>query len=206
MIIRIRALHKPRGRIANILLAASYLFLAVGILALSYAGYVYADAHTFQAVEKARFEEAPRSKAPTIVTEGGVIGEIEIARIGLDAIIVQGDSPGILRRAVGHIISTPLPGELGNVTLAGHRDSFFRPLRNLVPGDTISLRTVNGDFRYQVESTEVVPPHDMNPLLPTSARTLTLVTCYPFYYVGPAPKRFIVHAREVGALPQLSAR
>jgi sortase A len=120
--------------------------------------------------------------------------------------VVQGDSPGILRRAVGHIAETALPGEWGNVGLAGHRDSLFRPLRNIRAGDAITFQTLDGDFRYQVESTEVVPPGDTQVLQASRGRTLTLITCFPFDYVGSAPNRFVVHAREVRFPEQFGER
>jgi len=180
------------------------LFLAAGILLLGYAGYVVADAHAYQAIEQSRFETVSRSETPHLVMQDGVIGEMEVPRLALKAIVVQGDSPRILRRAVGHIPETALPGESGNVALTGHRDSFFRPLRHIRAGDAITLKTRQGDFQYQVESTEVVPPSDVQVLRASSGHTLTLITCFPFYYVGAAPSRFIVHAREVGSPAQLS--
>ena len=115
--------------------------------------------------------------------------------------VVQGDSPKILRRAVGHIVETAMPGGQGNVTLAGHRDTFFRPLRNIRRGDTVTLKTLEGAFQYEVESTAVVPPNDIQVLQPSAERTLTLITCFPFYYVGPAPNRFIVLARQMNSAP-----
>lgn len=90
----------------------------------------------------------------------------------------------------------------GNVVLSGHRDTFFRRLRNIQLGDKIKIKTLDGEFEYQVESTEVVLPGDMQVLQPSSENTLTLVTCFPFYYVGAAPKRFIVRARQIGRLPK----
>ena len=126
---------------------------------------------------------------------------MEVPRLGLKAIFVQGDSPRILRHAVGHISETALPGEAGNVVLTGHRDSFFRPLRSIQVGDAITIKTLEGKFGYQVASTEVVSPSDVQVLRPSSENTLTLVTCFPFYYVGAAPKRFIVHARQIAQLP-----
>jgi sortase A len=138
------------------------------------------------------------------VGEGDVIGEMEIPRLDLKTIVVQGESPKVLRRAVGHLPETALPGNSGNVALAGHRDSFFRPLRNIQLGDAITIKTPDGEFEYQVESTEIVWPSDVEVLKPSSENTLTLVTCFPFYYVGAAPKRFIVHARQVGRIPAQS--
>jgi sortase A len=130
---------------------------------------------------------------------------MEVPRLGLKAIFVQGDSPRILRRAVGHIPETALPGELGNVVLTGHRDTFFRALRNIQLGDEIKIKTLDGEFEYQVKSTEVVLPRDVQVLQPSGENTLTLVTCFPFYYVGAAPKRFIVRARQIGRLPKDSS-
>jgi sortase A len=201
--------HKLR---TSILLAAYYLFLTSGMVGLTYAGYVFVDAHNYQArelgaLEESRVKNVSRSEAPRLVIEGGVIGEMEVPRLGLKVIVVQGDSPRILRRAVGHIRETALPGESGNVALTGHRDTFFRPLRNIQSGDAITFKTLDAEFRYRVDSTAVVPPSDISVLQASSQRTLTLITCFPFYYVGAAPNRFIVRARQVGPLTdQLSQR
>lgn len=200
-----RATISPQGISAIIFRAASYFFLAVGLLALGYAGYVVVDAHTYQAYEQTKFEAASLSQAPRLLVEGGVIGEIQVARLHLKAIVVQGDSHAILRRAVGHVPETALPGTPGNVVLAGHRDTFFRPLRNIRLGDAITLKTQDGAFQYLVESTEVVPASDMEVLNASSSRILTLVTCFPFDYIGAAPNRFVVRARElVGPSPDAS--
>jgi sortase A len=198
-----------------ILRIACYLFLTGGVGGLVYAGYVLVDAHVYQEHEQRLFEA---SRVPNLspngsenekslpVVEGGVIGEMEVPRLGLKVIVVQGDSPKILRRAVGHIRETPLPGESGNVALTGHRDSFFRPLRNIQAGDAITFKTADAEFQYQVESTAVVPPSDVSVLQPSSERTLTLITCFPFYYVGAAPNRFIVRARQLEHLPEQFSR
>jgi len=177
------------------------VLLAAGIFALGYAAYVVADAKAYQASELRRFEEARQTRAlprAPVPAEDGSIGELEIARLGLATMVVQGDSPAVLRRAVGHLADTALPGEAGNVVLAGHRDTFFRPLKGIRAGDLIVLKTRGGDFEYRVESTSVVAPADVQVLQPTGGRTLTLVTCYPFSYLGSAPDRFIVHARQTG--------
>ena len=186
-----------------VLRAAYYLFLAIGIVGLMYVGYLLADARAYQereqnAFEQPRVQNVSRTEEPHPVGEDAVIGEMVIPRLGLKVIVVQGDSPSILRRAVGHIFQTALPGQPGNVALTGHRDTFFRPLRNIRPGDAITFKTLSGEFQYQVESTSVVPPSDVSVLDPSSGRTLTLITCFPFYFVGAAPNRFVVRARQVG--------
>lgn len=186
--------------------ALYYLFLMGAAFGLGYAGYVFADSHAYQALEQSKFErvtqrDVRQTEAREPVVDGSTLGELEVPRLGLKVAFVQGDSPRILRRAVGHISNTAEPGESGNVVLTGHRDTFFRPLRNIRQGDAITLRTFDGDFQYQVESTAVVPPTDMGVLRPSAERTLTLITCFPFYYVGPAPKRFVVLARQLGSSP-----
>jgi sortase A len=175
------------------------VLLTTGLLALGYAAYIAADAKAFQAIEQQRFEHARREGAaaePALV-DGGSIGEIQIPRLGLTAMVVQGESAAILQRAVGHLATTALPGESGNVVLAGHRDTFFRPLKQVHAGDAITLKTRDGDFDYLVESTAVVRPSDVRVLQATVRRTLTLITCFPFSYLGSAPDRFIVRARQI---------
>jgi sortase A len=184
---------------------AFYFFLAAGIVALGYAGYVVADAHTFQAIEQSKFQNASASEANHPAIVGSAIGEVEIPSIGIDAMFVEGDSPKTLRRAVGHISETALPGEPGNVVLTAHRDSFFRPLRNIRQGDAITVKTRGGEYEYVVDWTEVVLPSDVQILGPSGGNTLTLVTCFPFYYVGPAPKRFIVRAHQTDTHPANSS-
>ena len=125
------------------------------------------------------------------------MGRIEIARIGLTAVIMEGIDGRTLRRAVGHIRGTPLPGQQGNVAIAGHRDTFFRPLRNVKHDDEITLTTLDGSFHYLVDSTQVVAPEDVQVLDNSGGMILTLVTCYPFYFVGPSPNRFIVRAHRI---------
>lgn len=188
--------------------AAYYLLLILGLAALGNAGYRVLDAHRYQTVEKARFDavvappipDRPVRMKPQAIASGNVIGEIAMPRVGLKAIVVQGDSTELLNRAVGHLPDSALPGEMGNVALAAHRDGLFRPLRGVLPGDVITLRTTGGEFQYEVVWTAVVPPTAVGVIQPTSERALTLITCYPFYYVGAAPGRFVVRAREVKQL------
>jgi sortase A len=140
---------------------------------------------------------APAHKPRAAVPSASIIGRIEISSAGVRAIIVDGTANESLRRAVGHIEGTALPGEPGNVGLAGHRDTFFRGLRNVQKDDAIVIRTLEGTYEYRVSSLQIVGPDDVEVLQASAAPTLTLVTCYPFDYVGPAPRRFVVQAREV---------
>jgi sortase A len=128
---------------------------------------------------------------------GGLIGRMEIPRLGLSVVVIEGTSETTLRRAAGHIAGTALPGQPGNVGISGHRDTFFRPLRNIRRDDIITLTTLLGEYRYRVISTRIVPPTNVAVLDPDGTELLTLVTCYPFYFVGPAPSRFIVRAERV---------
>lgn len=141
----------------------------------------------------------PRAVAPPAARS--VIGRLEIPRLKLAVMVREGADEGTLSRAVGHIPGTALPGNSGNVGLAGHRDTFFRSLRNIRPDDTIEMETTTGRYRYIVKSTRIVTPRDVSVLEASGGETLTLVTCYPFYYVGSAPKRFIVHAIQAGPSP-----
>ncbi len=134
-----------------------------------------------------------------------LIGCVEIPRLGLSAMVREGVDDGTLRRAVGHIPETALPGEHGNAALAAHRDSFFRPLKHVRKGDRIQVTTPEGTHEYAVSETRIVDPEDVWVLDPTPQPTLTLVTCYPFNYVGSAPRRFIVRATSVTA-PPVTAR
>jgi len=191
----------------------SFLFGAA-VSMLAYSGFVLADTWIFQNRERRQLEklladrlEANSRAAQTAssalpitlppVAAGGLIGRIEIPRLGLSAIVLEGTDTTTLRRAVGHISGTPLPGQAGNVGMSGHRDTFFRPLRNIRQNDVITVTTVIGEYRYRVVSTRIVSPLDVSVLDPSGHEILTLVTCYPFYFVGSAPKRFIVRAERV---------
>lgn len=188
------------SRRTYILRGACYSFLTFGLLALSYVGFVFADSRAFQSLELKKFKQASLFSEPHLLAENDVIGEIQVPRLGLEAIVVQGDSPAALRRAVGHLSKSPLPGERGNVILAGHRDTFFRPLGDIHLGDEIRFKTPERSFDYLVDSIEVVAPTDIRVLESSTGHDLTLLTCFPFHYVGPAPKRLVVRAREVDGI------
>jgi sortase A len=197
------------------------LLFVCAILLLGYCGFALADSWVFQRREsrdldrqlrgeRVASEGTPRSassasrKGAPGAAMHGLVGRIEIPRLLFSEVVVEGIGSTTLRRVVGHIPGTALPGEPGNVGLAGHRDRFFRPLKDLRINDTIQFSTPRGYFRYEVESLRVVDADNVGVLAASGENVLTLVTCYPFYYVGPAPKRWIVRARQVSA--QLLAR
>jgi sortase A len=134
------------------------------------------------------------------VTEG-VIGRIEIPALELSAPITSDFDVNSLRMGVGHIPGTAMPGGLGTVGLAGHRDSFFRPLRRIAPKMEVRLVDESGIYHYVVDSTEVVSPEKVDVLDIVARPELTLITCFPFDYIGAAPRRFIVHAHLLSASP-----
>ncbi len=179
-------------------------FVLIAVVLLSYVGYVLVEAKLYQADQTRKFEQALKSANLTraanpgfVIPEGSSLGQIRISQIGLTAMIQEGTDEETLQRAVGHIQGTPLPGQSGNIALAGHRDTFFRGLRQIRLGDEITLTTYSGSYRYRVESTKVVEPEETEVLDAATDDILTLVTCYPFNYVGSAPKRFIVLARKI---------
>lgn len=142
-----------------------------------------------------RTEERPniRPRARMIV-RGSALAELSIPRVRLSAVVLHGSDPQTLRRGPGHLENTALPGELGNVVILGHRDSFFRPLRDIQHGDDIILDTSEGRHHYRVVSLRVVGSRDLSVLEPTDEASLTLITCYPFWVLGAAPDRFVVRA------------
>jgi sortase A len=201
----------------RILRWTQYVLFAVAASMLVYCGFVLIDAWSFQQAENRELDRqindaqqakglTPQLAIPTSFERsprmtGGLIGRMEIPRIGLSVMVVEGTTGATLRRAAGHISGTGLPGQPGNIGISGHRDTFFRPLRNIQPDDLITLTTLIGEYRYRVVSIKVVGPHDVAVLDPSSSEILTLVTCYPFYFVGPAPKRFVVRAKSVSSPP-----
>ena len=141
--------------------------------------------------------QLPANLPRAIVKEGEVLGRMEISRLGMSIVILEGTSSRTLRLGVGHIAGTAFPGEPGNIGIAGHRDSYFRALKDIRSGDEIGIQTATGLSRYQVDRVQMLEPSDIAVLAPTAVPGITLVTCYPFYFVGPAPRRFVVHAHHV---------
>ncbi|MGD0299875.1 MAG: class D sortase [Bryobacteraceae bacterium] len=200
-----------RELLRRVLLWPQRVLFAGGFLLLGYCGWVLTDTWLFQQRESRQFERLldrrhtdsaaaaiPTSlEGPAAIAAAGLIGRIEIAHLGLSAMVMEGDDRRTLRRAVGHIPGTSLPGEIGNVVLTGHRDTFFRPLRNISRDDIITLTTLQGQYRYRVLSTQVVSPDNLSILDASQNEILTLITCHPFYFVGAAPNRFIVRAERM---------
>jgi len=189
------------------------VFFITGILALAYVGFTLLDARLYQASAERSLESQIETEkelvagAPSELCRGGclplvrpaikkgdVLGLMDIPRLGLSVAVLQGTSSRTLRLGAGHLERTPLPGEAGNSAIAGHRDTFFRDLKDIRPRDEIQIQTATALFRYEVDWVKVVDPDDLSVLAPSTESALTLVTCYPFYLVGPAPRRFVVHA------------
>jgi sortase A len=188
----------------TILRGCRNVLLIIGLLALGYVGYELLDAWLYQDEQARLFERELKEtnlrraeNSGVAVSEGSPLGRIEIGAVGMTTMILEGTEEETLRRAVGHIPGTSLPGQRGNVALAGHRDTFFRGLRDIQVNDEITLTTLSGSYHYRVNSTRVVKPEETEVLNNDGADTLTLVTCYPFNFVGSAPKRFIVRARRI---------
>jgi sortase A len=197
------------------------MLLIIGILALGYSAFAFVDTALYQRYHSWMFERAAadfnrnlvhqqtsannvvplreaksssRVLKPPVVPDG--IAQIEIGSIGLRAMIAEDIDDRTLRRAVGHVPRTAWIGEGGNIGLAGHRDTFFHRLRDIRKGDVILIKTASNSYQYRVDFLAIVGPENTQVLDPTSESVLTLITCYPFQYIGSAPKRFIVRAYE----------
>jgi sortase A len=189
---------------SSLLHFAQRLFVWVGVAFLAYAGGTAAYAGMYQRYQERKFvrkitvpiatEKVSSMEERTELHEGDIVGKLEIPRIGISVMVLQGMAVDTLKLGAGHVPGTPLPGADGNVAIAAHRDTFFRKLEGILPGDRIQFTTQRGTFEYIVGSTEIVDPEDTQPMESRDQRELTLITCYPFFFVGAAPRRFIVHA------------
>jgi sortase A len=191
------------ARLARFKAWIAWTFIAGGMICLAKVGLDATRAAAYQRQYHSALQDTAtsRSSLTAAVAPSASIGEpigwLEIPRIGVSAGVVHGDSEAVLKTAIGHLPDTPLPWTGGNSALAGHRDTFFRPLRQVRPDDMVRLKTPHGDFHYLVRETFIVDPEDVWVLDSTPAATLTLITCYPFDYVGNAPLRFIVRAERI---------
>lgn len=137
------------------------------------------------------------SQPSAAIQSNAVLGRLEISRLNLSAMVREGVDTHTLSESVGHVPSTPLPGHSGNFALAAHRDTLFRALKDIKRDDFITFQSQKQTFTYRVQDTHIVKPTDVSVLSSDGREMLTLITCYPFYYVGSAPERFIVRARLV---------
>jgi sortase A len=203
----VRVVLRPEPvRRARPLLWIQRALFAGAISMLLYCGIAVTNSWLFQKQERGELDRLliarqtlspslPETMKPPAID--GLIGRIEIERLGISVMVMEGADSATLRRAAGHIPGTSLPGQPGNVGISAHRDTFFRPLRNVRQNDIVRLTTLGGVYRYRVVSTKIVDPSNTAVLNPSGSEVLTLVTCYPFYYIGPAPDRFIVRAERV---------
>jgi sortase A len=197
----------------RVLVSVQYLLLVAGISALGYCAIASIEAMHYQIRAReqtrkgsselaepstTRSSETRSQPMPLLVSNGmALVGKLDVPRIHVSVMVAEGTSPRVLRVAAGHIPGTALPGQAGNVALAAHRDTFFRRLGDLKTGDVIRLTVPGKQYVYSVKFTDIVGPKETWVLDPSTGESLTLVTCYPFYFVGPAPKRFVVRARRM---------
>jgi sortase A len=186
-----------------------YLFLGLGVLALGVCALVYFQARFYQAREGRQFAGSkPPIATPSLrpsavplrltVRDGSPLSRLDIPRLGISVVVVEGVTTRDLRLGLGHIPGTAFPDEFGNVGIAGHRDTFLRQLRKIRTQDLITITTLAGSYQYSVDWTRIVRPRDVAVLDSVEEPILTIVTCYPFYWVGSAPERFIVRAKQIG--------
>jgi sortase A len=185
----------------------SLLLVAGGGVLLFQGARIYLESRLGQTEASEQFEEnAPPPPNPQHETAlvrphaGESFAKLTIPRLDAELYVVEGDDSADLRRGPGHLPGTAMPGDDGNCVIAGHRDTHFRVLKDIRKGDDIIIQTARGQFLYRVERTRVVPPTNLGPLQPTAGAELNLITCYPFYYVGSAPKRFVVEAQLAGSV------
>jgi sortase A len=175
-------------------------FWIVGVVLLVAAVAFVGSGYWFQRVASARLDEqlarADRQRQAIAVNSGDVIGRLEIPRLKLSVVVAFGDDNGTLRVAAGHLPDSPLPWDGGNSVIAAHRDSYFRPLQRIRKGDIVRLTTIRGVFEYTVTDSFIVKPDDLSVMERTDRPSLTLITCYPFQFVGTAPQRFIVRGER----------
>jgi len=188
---------RPRG----LLIWVGSALIVGGAVVLAWHSWTLHQRATAQRFAKEWLDRTPEIHRPTLappMRHGDVVGELDIPRLRLSVMVFEGDDAGILSEGAGHIPGTALPPGAGNIGIAAHRDTYFRPLRAIHANDVIALKTPAGTSQYAVTETAIVQPSSIGVLSRAPGRDLTLVTCYPFFFVGPAPERFIVHARKIG--------
>lgn len=185
--------HTPRE-------AISLLFLVIGFALLGYVGFQYWGMYHSQRQLHAQWEnQLAMASAPGLpqVSQSELLTRVSIPKINLDAIVVEGATQKQLAIGPAHITDTAFPGQIGNAVITGHRDTFFRHIYELQAGDAIFVHRNGEVFKYEVTGKKIVKPEDVSVLNPTTDPQLTLITCYPTYYIGPAPNRLVVFSKLV---------
>jgi sortase A len=206
----VKRFQEMTARQNMLFVCGQYVLLVAGFSAVGYCAVAFVEASRYQdwardqmgkasllVAEPSTTRRSETMSQPTALRGVALVERINIPRLQISDMVAEGTSPQVLRVAVGHIQGTALPGQAGNVALAAHRDTFFRHLGDLKSGDLIRITVPGRQYLYSVEFTDVVLPNETWVLQPSAGQSLTLVTCYPFHYVGPAPKRFIVRARRM---------
>lgn len=178
----------------------SLALIVFGFLLLGYVGGEYWKMYLSQKNLEAQWEE----QAATLnasnhlpLAPEQMLTRLVVPRIGIDAIVIEGASRKDLSEGPGHMLQTAQPGETGNAVITGHRDTFFRHIYELTKGDHIQVQRNGRTFVYEVTSRKIVMPEDVSVIDPTKDPELTLITCYPTYYIGPAPKRLVVFSKLI---------
>jgi len=191
--------HKCRFFVRCLLIAGGLALLSLGARDLLESKTGQTEARReFDRIESAKpspFPSTSRIGTRQMPQPGNAVAKLIIPRLNTELYVVEGDGDGELRRGPGHMSGTPMPGQDGNCIIAGHRDTHFRVLKDIRKGDAIVLQTGAGQYTYRVSGTEVVLPSNTASLKPTGDAELHLITCYPFYYLGSAPERFVVQAK-----------
>jgi sortase A len=197
--IALAAAARPRpAPTRRFLRSLAWLLSLAGVLALLYVAFTLLTAYFYQQTADVTLSKplvAPSLNQPP-PKESALLGRISIPRLGLHIAILEGTTARTLRLGVGHIHGTALPGQSGNIGIAGHRDSFFRGLKDIRSGDLIQIQTPSAIDTYSVDWIQIVAPSDSAVLSTEPAPALTLITCYPFYFLGAAPERYVVHAHR----------
>jgi sortase A len=197
------------GAIRKAPLAAGieYGFWLASFLALGYCSWIWMDARRHQTEGSRMLASASRQAGPNSTAApaagramapayGTAVAKIEVERLGLSTVVFEGTGDDVLSHGAGHLRGSAFPGQAGNVVFAAHRDTFFRALQNLRIGDVVLVESPAGVRRYIVESTRVVQPENTSAFAPSRDSVLTLITCYPFRYIGSAPERFVARCRQ----------
>jgi sortase A len=188
------------------------IMIILGVVLLAYVGWEYGSmyfeqrrlAREFERQQQEQQQQASNS-APAPINTDDALTRLSVPKINLESVVVEGTNHRALLLGPGHLEDTPAPGESGNSVISGHRDTFFRHLNDLQMGDEVLVERGGKTFHYQVTGKRVVEPTDLSVIAPTKDPEMTLITCYPTYYIGPAPKRLVVFSKLVTDAPQTAA-